>query len=404
MSETAPTLGERVVYHRKRRGLSQVELGRLIGRSESWVSQVERGARKVDRMSVLELLADTLNVPVAELSPGAPAEAVAEPEQWWSALRLAVTGHPALAALVAPGPVDESATGADARSRVDAVWDLVHASRYAEVVPTLAALVTDLEEAVRSAPASERAGIASALASAYQAVGAVFAKVDDVEAGWLTADRALFAAERADNPTLVAAGQYRLAQTLLSAGRLDQARYAATTGADILRPHVADLGVPGAAVLGALCLVRAVAAARSSDRTGTRAAIAEAETLAATVGPGRNDFNTEFGPANVAIHAVAVAVELGDAGEALERAAGVDVDGLSPERRARFLVDVARAHAQRRARAEAVAALLEAEQIAPEQIRDHPRVRVLVRDLLQGPDRRADLELRDLAGRCGVPT
>ncbi|OHV44907.1 helix-turn-helix transcriptional regulator [Pseudofrankia sp. BMG5.36] len=403
MTEASPTLGERVAYHRKRRGLSQVELGRLIGRSESWVSQVERNARKVDRMSVLELLADTLNVPVAELSPGAPVEAVADPAPWWSTLRLAVTGHPALAALIAPGPPGRSATGSDARARVDGVWDLVHASRYSEVVPTLAALIIDLEQAVRSAPSGERAGIAAALASAYQAVGAVFAKVDDLEAGWLTADRALFAAERADDPALVAAGQYRLAQTLLSAGRLDQARHAATVGADALRPRSADLGKPATSVLGALCLVRAVVAARSGDRSGTREAIGEAERLAATVGAGRNDFNTEFGPANVAIHAVAVAVELGDAGEALERAADIDLDGLSPERRARFLIDVARANAQRRARGEAVTALLEAERIAPEQIRDHPRVRVLVRDLLQGPDRRDDLELRGLADRCGVP-
>lgn len=65
-------------------------------------------------------------------------------------------------------------------------------------------------------------------------------------------------------------------------------------------------------------------------------------------------------------------------------------------------MDVARAHAQRRDRGDAIAALLEAERIAPEQIRDHPKVRVLVRDLLQDPGWRSDQDQGGLADRCGV--
>jgi transcriptional regulator with XRE-family HTH domain len=64
----AKALGRRVAFHRGKRGLSQKELGAHINRSESWVSQVERGARRIDRMSVLEILADALGVPVAELA------------------------------------------------------------------------------------------------------------------------------------------------------------------------------------------------------------------------------------------------------------------------------------------------------------------------------------------------
>lgn len=56
-------VGERIAYHRKRLGLSQVEFAALVGRSESWVSQVERGVRSVDRMSVLQKVADVLTVP-----------------------------------------------------------------------------------------------------------------------------------------------------------------------------------------------------------------------------------------------------------------------------------------------------------------------------------------------------
>jgi transcriptional regulator with XRE-family HTH domain len=56
----AQVTGERIAFHRKRLGLSQAELATRIGRSVSWVSQVERGVRAVDRRSrqMMTLLPD----------------------------------------------------------------------------------------------------------------------------------------------------------------------------------------------------------------------------------------------------------------------------------------------------------------------------------------------------------
>ena len=62
----------RKIAERHRRGLSQPELARMIDRSVAWVSQVERGVRKVDRMSVLETLATALDMPLSELAAEAP--------------------------------------------------------------------------------------------------------------------------------------------------------------------------------------------------------------------------------------------------------------------------------------------------------------------------------------------
>ena len=99
-------IGERIAYHRKRLGLSQVEFAGLVGRSESWVSQVERGVRSVDRMSVLQKVADVLSVPVSDLSGGDgdyPAGAEDRPEAF-DMIRAALTGHPALSSLLGAGP------------------------------------------------------------------------------------------------------------------------------------------------------------------------------------------------------------------------------------------------------------------------------------------------------------
>ena len=60
-------IGERIAVYRRRRGLSQAALAGLIGRSESWLSQVERGIQSVDRLSVLLDIARVLHVDVGSL-------------------------------------------------------------------------------------------------------------------------------------------------------------------------------------------------------------------------------------------------------------------------------------------------------------------------------------------------
>ena len=60
--------GQRIARARRRRGLPQAVLAGLVGRSESWLSQVERGRRGVDSHSVLVRLAEVLRVDIEELT------------------------------------------------------------------------------------------------------------------------------------------------------------------------------------------------------------------------------------------------------------------------------------------------------------------------------------------------
>jgi transcriptional regulator with XRE-family HTH domain len=62
------SVGERIAAYRRRRGLSQAALAGLLGRSESWLSQVERGVRSVDRLSILLDMAKILHVEVDALT------------------------------------------------------------------------------------------------------------------------------------------------------------------------------------------------------------------------------------------------------------------------------------------------------------------------------------------------
>jgi len=124
-----------------------------------------------------------------------------------------------------------------------------------------------------------------------------------------------------------------------------------------------------------------------------------ARQIAEQIGEDRDDYGTEFGPSNVAIHAVSVAVILG------ERSIwpGPSTSPIcQPERRARYLIDLAAAPAMRRQIGEAIHDLQQAEQITPEQTRTNRVARDVTRDLLQLSGLRPRPELRELAERFGV--
>jgi transcriptional regulator with XRE-family HTH domain len=394
-------LGRKIAEHRRRRGLSQPELARMIDRSVAWVSQVERGVRKVDRMSVLETVADALNVPLSELAAEAPVvAAVHEEPPAAGQLRLVLSSVHSLRAILI-GNYDFPAAGT-LREKVDQAWTLTHAGRYMDLADLLGQLVPELETAARAVPEQERPEMFGLLAMTYQMCSAALAKLDDAGAAWIAADRAMSAAERAGKPLLVAAGAFRLVFVFINAKQYDQGEETARTAAEALW-HLADEGTPEAMSLwGALTLQRALIAARTNDGDAAYGFLDRARPVAQRLGPGRNDYNTEFGPANVALYEIAVAVELGDAGRALRTAATVDASGLSAERQGRMLIDIARAHAQRRQANDAVAALRRAEEITPEQVRGHALVRQLVSDLItmQNPP---SSDLQALSARVGHP-
>jgi hypothetical protein len=114
---------------------------------------------------------------------------------------------------------------------------------------------------------------------------------------------------------------------------------------------------------------------------------------------------TSFGPTNVAIHGIAVAVELGDVPETIRRAEQVNTAPLPVdllERRASVFIDLGRAYVQRRVDAAATAVFGQAEELAPEEVHYSVPVREALREMLKREHRYATPELRPLARRTGV--
>ncbi|MET8310049.1 helix-turn-helix transcriptional regulator [Micromonospora sp. NPDC005173] len=390
--------GRLIARRRQKRGLSQREFAEMIGRSEAWLSQVERGVRSIDRVSILERIAGALGIPMAELAPGTADTESAEVPSAAVALRSVLSTSYLMAAILGKDrelPLPQTA------ERADLCWTYAHAARYEDLAELLRGLLPDLERATRSTKGAARKTYLTELASVYHALSAALSKLGQHEAAWVAIDRALLVAEQVGDPLLVAAGTFRLALVFQGGRQFEQVISAASSSAAALESEVSADKPAAVSLFGALNLQLAVASARMGDDQRAHEYLGVAREAAQLLGVDRNDYETEFGPTNVQLHEVAVAVELGDAGSALRAAERIDSSGLSSERQARLLMYVAGAWTQRRRVSEAVDALEQAEALTPEQVKGHPVVETMVSDLVRMEPVPSD-RLAALARRVGV--
>jgi len=390
-------LGRKVAQQRRRHGLSQPELAAMVDRPVAWVSLLERGVQPIERPSVLKNLADALELPLEELAredePPAAGRQLAAGK-----LRIVLAGAHSLRAMLGQADVPPVP---DLRARTEKACALARAERFDDLAKVLADLLPGLEAAARAASPVQQPDIYELTAVAYQICAAALAKLGEPMASWIAADRAMIAAEKADNLLLAAAGAYRLASVFLDAQQHCLAEETARTSLAALT-GLAELGDPDALSLcGGLTLLRAVVAARIGHQSAAFAHLNKARKLAAQLGCQQVEGPAEFGCQRVALYEIAVSVDLGDAGHALRTAASLDLAALPPARRARVLIDVARAYALRKQVSEATCALLRAEELSPWQDRDMQRACQVITSLL-ATDGTAPANLTALASRVGV--
>jgi transcriptional regulator with XRE-family HTH domain/tetratricopeptide (TPR) repeat protein len=219
-------------------------------------------------------------------------------------------------------------------------------------------------------------------ADAYHVAGSVLLKVGDTALATVAADRSMAAAQRSGDPIAVGASARILAHTLMSTGHGEQARQVAVRAATQL---AADVPLahsrPARSVYGALLLRGSIASARI-DREGAYELLAEAAAVAGDIDDLANERWTAFGPTNVLLHRVNVALVLGDAGSAIDTARLIDLRKVVlAERRAAFFLDIAHAYHQWGRYDEAFVALNRANQAAPQEIRARPSAGRLVTEM-----------------------
>ncbi|MHB8244025.1 MAG: helix-turn-helix domain-containing protein [Acidimicrobiales bacterium] len=382
---TVETIGTLVRRYRGERHWSRRKLAGEMHYSVSWVSKVEEGKQAVQSVHLLGRLAALLGAPLAEfidaeLGPEA-GDAIRE-RPYVEQVRRAIAGHPVPDSW-SPGAASSIATidMDDLEGRTRRVWELVHASAYKALGPLLAGLISNLEVASRVAVEPERTTILVHLADAYQVAAAMLVKVGDHGAGWVAADRAITAGERCNDRGLVLAGQLRMARTLLNSKERGLARHVLAQGIRMAKDAESSDDPGLISLVGASALLLGILDAREHKSRAAERNLAIAVKLANKLGVDRNEYGTEFGPTNVAMHAVAISVELGNGQQAVDRTRHVPAGTLSPERQARYLIDVARANVLTRSPRHSISALLQAEQVAPEELADLPMVATVIDDI-----------------------
>lgn len=398
------SIGQRVAWYRRRRGMSQDVLAGLVGRTADWLSKVENDRITLDRLSVIKSLANALDVSLGDL--------LSEPHlfEWTDesgdrtipALRAAITDYRQLSPMAEVIVNAEPPSLASLKSAIDEVWRAYQGARYSYVIRVLPALVGEAHHAARVGDGDARLSSLGALGQVYHAAASMLTKVGEADLAWIAAERGLtFARESGDQ--LITASLLRcVTHALLANGRYRAAKQLTVDAAELLSPGL-PLATPELlSVYGTLYLAGSMAAARDDDRDATRAFLAEARKSAVRLGRDANYVWTAFGLTNVRIHEVATAIELGDIQVAVDVGPRLDTSGLPVERRARHGLAVAHAFSLRNRTEDALTALLEAETIAPEQVRHHYLSRQLTMSWIRRQRGKPGFQLAALARRLKI--
>jgi transcriptional regulator with XRE-family HTH domain len=377
---TKLTIGERVAWYRRRRGLSQEVLAGLIGRTADWLGKIENNRIELDRLSVIKSLADVLDVSLGDL--------LGEPSllDWTGdssmetvpALRSALMEYRAITSLGTAGAQSEAPDLAAVRRETAELWDAYQEARFGFVTGRLPALLTHAQAAVDECDGQNLDDARSLLGLTYQLAATQLTKLGETDLAWIAAERGLSAVRPVGDPVITGSLFRSVSHALLSTGRYQDAVRLTNDAAGYLDQYLTDAGPRLLSVYGTLLLGGSVAAARANDAGTARGFLTAADDAATRLGNDANHLWTAFGPTNVAIHRVVTAGELGHFQVALDLGPRVDTTALPMERRVRHALEVSRAYSSQNRQDEALTVLLDAEHMAPEQVRHHFLGRQLV--------------------------
>ncbi|MFJ1782620.1 multiprotein-bridging factor 1 family protein [Streptomyces anulatus] len=402
------TTGERIRVLRESRGMSRPVLAQLCGRGVEWLKKIESGERELTSHPLLLQLAAALQVADLSVITGTNTPAAAAtaplgrlahpgmPDIWSAVMTRSLTTAPA-------GPVAPAAL----QGRVDQTWRLWHTSarNRTEVGALLPALIRDGEHAVRTLDGEQRRQAQVALSDIYRLTGQATAYVAPAELAWVVADRALSAAQAADNPAAIAAASWNLGNILRETAYPEEALRVVEEAADLIRPHLDGAPEDWRGIYGALQLHAAVTAAREGREGDAWRYWGRGDQVAKSLPQNYLHPSTVFGRANVDFHAVSVATDLKKSQKAIGLADDIDPDIMpSVERRARLWVEVARGHLQRGDRTAALHVMQMAHRIGAETVAYTPSARTVAADLWRNSPRSMRTETSRLAEAVGIAT
>jgi transcriptional regulator with XRE-family HTH domain len=389
---TPDTIGARIKYWRKRRGgMTQVVLAGLAGITQPYLSQLEAGVRGVERRSTLVAIAKALQVSVADLlgQPGDPTDPLKSQ---------AAATVPAIRAAIIEIEEGERRTPTLDTDQLAAMVERVDGMRatsdYGSIAPLLPTYLLE---------AAGHGGIP--LARAAYETSVCLRNLGYRDLALPAARVAVAAAQNAEDPAWIGATKFvqTLAMPIESAATTSRV---AERALPVLQAGAADVSVRQ--MLGQMHLTASMACAVDGRPGDAQAHLDAARAEARTLGDpadGRGFNLCGFGPTNLALWRMTVAVELGEYGEVLELARTVSPTPLRiANRHQTFWMSAGRAlaHSGRTDR-EALVAFMHAERSAPLAFSLNPMARDAITAMVHRARRRSvSDDLRVMAHRLGV--
>jgi len=387
-------IGQTLRQIRHARGKSLAVVAGLAGISPSYLSRLESGDRALDRRSLIVALANALEVAPSEITRTTITTVgeVAE-DRRLNEVRLA------LLSVSLEQPHGEVVPVEALTLRVTEVLTAQRDCNHALVGAKLPGLIRDLHTTL-AAGRDKRDVLRLLVLTHVQGTQAWLGDIAaSLDLAWQAAALAQRAAEQLDEPLYTALAAFGIAFGLLGAGGFDLAEQALTA------VNMGTATSEAMQVSGMLTLASSLVAAARGDHGQRHAALDHAGDLAARTGDG-NAMWFGFGPSNVGVWRMSVALEAGEHAEAARIAETVNPESLpSPTRRSAYYREYGRALARLpRQRDEAVMMLRRAEQISPARIHRHPFMRAVLAELLAKAKRdTVGRELRGMAYRAGLP-
>ena len=394
---TEPSFGARLQHLRTRRGLSREVFGGLVGRSGEWVKALERGRILMPRLPMLLRIAEVLRVnDLADLTGDQqmPVESFSK----GSHDRTPIVAD----AMLTPAPAADTEPDLSALAgRVDDAWRrwVTMPDQKSSVAGVLPGLLAEARTAVRALDGTDRRRAQAELARVYSLAQCFLAWQPAAELVWLAADRAMSAAQDADDPAAVAAAAWYYGEVYRSAGQAERALAVALDSAALLDPAA---GTEQRARWGLLQLAAALSQAhtgRAGDAWRHWDAASEA---ADALGPRYAHPWLRFGRADVDGYALRLDTRLFRPGDAIRRADRLDLSALpGPGKRAIRLLDIAEAHHQRAEPVGVVHMIGRAHRESAETVRYNLFARQALAEL---SDRRSAVrqDAQELAGQIGL--
>ena len=387
-------MGRTLRQIRNARGKSLKVIADRAGISAGYLSRLESGERALDRRSLIVALANALEVAPSEIT-GTALEVPGDLEED-RALR------DVRLALLSVGMGQPHGEVLPVEALTPRVTEILEAQRlcdYALVGAKLPTLIHDLHATLK-AGRDDREVLRLLVLTHVQGTQAWLSDIGaSLDLAWQACTLAQRAAERLEDALYSSVAAFGTAFGLLGAGGFDlasQTLAAVDPGTDTSEAMQ---------VSGMLTLTSSLVLAAQGDTTERAAALDHAANLAEHTGEG-NALWFGFGPSNVGVWRMSVALEAGEHAEAAKIAETVNADALpSPTRRSAYYREYGRALARLpRQRDTAVMMLRQAELISPARIHRHPFMRSVLAELLARAKHDAvGRELRGMAYRAGLP-